>query len=165
MARKNLRAMKEGDLCFFYHSSAGKNTGIAGLVSVLREAYEDPLDAKWSVVDVEHRETWQPVLSLEAIKAHAAAEGGTLDGLILLRQPRLSVQPVSEPHFRVLSALYHEQQESHSAQGEGTAGGGAAAGVDTSGARAAATTKRRKIKEQFNSRAERTGGGFDSERI
>ena len=135
VARKNLRAMEVGDLCLFYHSSCGKQTGIAGLVSVVRKAYEDPLDSKWSVVDVEYRETWQPSLPLEAIKAHAAG-GSTLDGLILLRQPRLSVQPVSEPHFRVLNDLYQQLQGGEGEE-DADGGGGGAGGAGGAAASAA----------------------------
>lgn len=72
-----------------------------------------------------HLPVRQPSLPLEAIKAHAVG-GSTLDGLILLRQPRLSVQPVSEPHFRVLNDLYQQLQ---GGEGEEDADGGGGGGA------------------------------------
>lgn len=101
-ARKNLRAMNVGDRCLFYHSSCAK-TGIAGIVSVAKAAYPDPADSAWAVVDMQHEETWNPLLPLAALKAHT---DGALNGLVLLRQPRLSVQPVTEEHFSFIEDLY-----------------------------------------------------------
>ena len=86
VARKNMRAMKAGDRCFFYHSSCSK-VGIVGVVSVCKEAYPDPSDAKWACVDVKHEETWGEILPLEALKS----PHDSVDGMTLFRQPRLSV--------------------------------------------------------------------------
>ena len=102
IARKNLRAMSVGDRCLFYHSSCGKNVGVVGLVAVCASAYPDPVDIKWSVVDVEYVETFPMCISLETLKQH---KDGPLDGMALFRQPRLSVQPVSKEHFDFILSL------------------------------------------------------------
>ena len=99
-ARNNLRAMKEGDLVFFYHSNVGKE--IVAVARVLREAYPDP-KAKgedWSAVDVGPAFALAKPVSLETIKKDAK-----LEGLQLISHSRLSVVPVSEPHFDRILAL------------------------------------------------------------
>jgi predicted RNA-binding protein with PUA-like domain len=99
-ARNNLRAMKEGDLVFFYHSNVGKE--IVAVARVLREAYPDP-KAKgedWSAVDVVPAFALAKPVSLETIKKDAK-----LEGLQLISHSRLSVVPVSEPHFDRILAL------------------------------------------------------------
>lgn len=116
VARKNMRAMKAGDRCFFYHSSCSK-VGIVGVVSVCKEAYPDPSDEKWACVDVKHEETWGEILPLEALKSHATT---ALDGMTLFRQPRLSVQPVSQEHAEFIIKLASEP----SATNGGTKGKG-----------------------------------------
>ncbi len=109
-ARNFLRAMKRGDLSFFYHSSA-KDTGIAGIVEVVREAYPDPtaLDSKneyfdpkstpdkplWYTVDVKLERKLGRLISLSELKEQSA-----LSGMRLLRRGyRLSVMPVEKQHW------------------------------------------------------------------
>ena len=101
-ARKNMRAMAVGDRCLFYHSSCGPRVGVAGVVTVCGAARPDPADAAWTVVDVEHLETWPRVLTVDELKAHREA---ALSGMALFKQPRLSVQPVSEEQFEFVLSL------------------------------------------------------------
>ena len=96
VARRNLRTMRAGDRCLFYHSSCGKDVGIVGTCSVKRAAYPDPSDEKWAVVDVSFGVKFAAALLLPALKAE---QDGCLSGLSLFRQPRLSVQPVSRHHY------------------------------------------------------------------
>ena len=99
-ARNNLRGMRKGDLAFFYHSNEGKE--IVGLVRVDREAYEDPTapGEDWSVVDI------APVMSLKApVSLDVIKSDPTLADLALLKRSRLSVVPVSKPHFDHLLGL------------------------------------------------------------
>ena len=107
VAQKNMRSMAVGDRCLFYHSSC-KLIGIVGLVSVCRAAYDDPTDGKYSVVDVQHEETWPQLLSLDTLKMHKET---TLNGLALLRMPRLSVQPVSRAHYEVILGLASAERD------------------------------------------------------
>src|SRR5579862_1742879 len=104
-ARNFLRAMKRGDLAFFYHSSA-KDTGIAGIVEVVREAYADPtaLDSKseyfdpkstadnplWYTVDVKLQRKLNRLITLSELKEQSGLSGMRL----LSRGNRLSVMPV-----------------------------------------------------------------------
>jgi predicted RNA-binding protein with PUA-like domain len=100
MARNNLRAMKEGDLVFFYHSNVGKE--IVAVARVVREAYPDP-KAKgedWSAVDVAPAFPLKKSVTLEAIK-----KDPKLAGFQLITHSRLSVVPVSEPHFEHILKL------------------------------------------------------------
>ncbi len=86
-----LKAMKTGDLCFFYHSVAEKR--IVGVVEVVREAYVDPTaeDPRWVCVDVKAvRPVPHPV---------------TLADIALLRQSRLSVMPITPEHWAVLGKM------------------------------------------------------------
>ena len=71
-ARNNLRAMKEGDLAFFYHSNEGKE--IVGIAKVVRESYQDPTidDPNWLVVDFAPVEKLKKPVTLEQIKADPA---------------------------------------------------------------------------------------------
>ena len=101
VARKNLRAMAEGDVCLFYHSSC-KAVGVVGEATVVRTAYPDPADPKWAVVDIKFTEQWDERVSLDLLKEHKEA---ALDGMVLFRQSRLSVQPVSKEHYEFIRSL------------------------------------------------------------
>jgi predicted RNA-binding protein with PUA-like domain len=93
-ARNNLRAMRVGDLCLFYHSNEG--LAVVGIAKVSTEAYPDPTAEKgdWSVVDLQpFKPVAQPV-TLAEMKAHPA-----LQQLLLVRNPRLSVMPVGSDEF------------------------------------------------------------------
>jgi predicted RNA-binding protein with PUA-like domain len=99
-AKLNLKAMRLGDRAFFYHSNTGKE--IVGVVEVVRDAYPDPTAEKGDWVSVDLRTVGpMPVpITLAQIKADPA-----LDGFLLIRQSRLSVVPVSEPHWAHLCRL------------------------------------------------------------
>jgi predicted RNA-binding protein with PUA-like domain len=99
-ARNNLRAMKEGDLVFFYHSNVGKE--IVGVARVVREAYPDPRakGEDWSAVDVGPAFALAKAVSLETIKKEPK-----LEGLQLITHSRLSVVPLSAAHFEHILAL------------------------------------------------------------
>ena len=103
-ARNNLRAMKQGDLVFFYHSVSDKQ--VMGYGRVGREAYPDPTAAEgdWCCVDlVPVRALKQPV-SLEAIKADSA-----LKSMPLVKQSRLSVTPLTREQFDQVLQLSGER--------------------------------------------------------
>lgn len=90
-AQKNMAAMQEGDIVFFYHS--GKSREIVGLCTVARSAYADPSDAKGKavLVDLKALERAKTPLSLTDIKAQPA-----FAHLALVRQARLSVMPIDD---------------------------------------------------------------------
>lgn len=96
----NLKAMRNGDRAFFYHSNEGKE--IVGIVRVVREAYPDPGDeaGRFVMVDVRAEEPVKTPVTLAAMKA--ASE---LADLALIRQSRLSVVPVSVAHWAVIMAM------------------------------------------------------------
>ncbi len=93
-AKLNLKAMKTGDLAFFYHSNVGKE--IVGVVEVVREAYPDPTaeSGDWVSVDMQAVGPVPKPVTLTDIKADPK-----LADLALVRQSRLSVLPVSKPHW------------------------------------------------------------------
>lgn len=99
-AALNLKAMKVGDRCFFYHSNDGKE--IVGLAEVVRTAYPDPTDkaGKAVTVDVRAVEPVKTKVTLAAIKAEPA-----LKDLGLVRQSRLSVSPVTAEQWKRLSRM------------------------------------------------------------
>jgi predicted RNA-binding protein with PUA-like domain len=96
-AQANLKAMKVGDLCFFYHSGEGKE--IVGIAKVAKTAYPDPTDkaGKSITVDVAAVEPVRQPVTLAAIKADA-----TFKDFKLVRQSRLSVVPVSDEHWKLI---------------------------------------------------------------
>jgi predicted RNA-binding protein with PUA-like domain len=96
-ARNNLRAMKKGDLVFWYHSNEGME--IVGIAKVAKEAYQDPTteDPAWLVVDFKpHKKIKNPV-SLARIKADKR-----LADMDLVRLGRLSVQAVKESEWKIV---------------------------------------------------------------
>ncbi len=100
LAANNLRAMRLGDRAFFYHSNMGKE--IVGIVEVVREAYPDPTDetGRWVCVDMKALRPVPHPVTLAAIKATSE-----LADLALVRQSRLSVMPVSDPHWTILCRM------------------------------------------------------------
>jgi predicted RNA-binding protein with PUA-like domain len=96
-ARNNLKAMQLGDLCFFYHSNIGKE--IVGIVKVVKTHYPD-VDPNFVCVDVEFFKTLNKPVSLASIKSNA-----DLQDLALVKHSRLSVMPVSKPHFNLIVKL------------------------------------------------------------
>ena len=96
----NLKAMKTGDLCFFYHSNDGKE--IVGIAKVTKTAYIDPTDkaGKAVTVDVAPVEPVKQPVTLAAIKADPKFKE-----LGLVRQSRLSVSPVSDEHWKLIMTM------------------------------------------------------------
>src|SRR3978361_95918 len=94
LAKNNLKAMREGDQVFFYHSNVGKK--IVGIVEVAREAYPDPTaeSGGWVSVDMKAVCPLPKPVTLVEIKA----DPGFAD-MQLVRQSRLSVTPVSKSHW------------------------------------------------------------------
>jgi predicted RNA-binding protein with PUA-like domain len=99
-ASANLKAMKVGDRCFFYHSGEGKE--IVGIAEVVKAAYPDPTDkeGKAVAVDVKAVEPVKQPVTLAAIKADSKFKE-----FKLVRQSRLSVVPVSDEHSRLLMKM------------------------------------------------------------
>ena len=99
-ARNNMRAMKKGDLVFFYHSNEGLN--IVGIAKVVKEAYQDPTtdDTAWSVVEIAPFKTLKRPVSLAEIKADKQ-----LEGIQLVRLSRLSVAAIKAEEFDRILAL------------------------------------------------------------
>jgi predicted RNA-binding protein with PUA-like domain len=99
-ARVHLKAMKNGDLCLFYHSNEGKE--IVGITRVIKEAYQDPTteDEKWVAVDVEVVKPLNSSVTLAQIKSN-----DTLANMALVKQARLSVGPVQEFEFEKIIKL------------------------------------------------------------
>jgi predicted RNA-binding protein with PUA-like domain len=100
LAKNNLKAMRLGDRAFFYHSNTGKE--IVGIVEVVREAYPDPTaeSGDWVCVDMRAVGPLRKPVGLARIKADK-----DLADFALLRQPRLSVVPVSEAQWRRICEL------------------------------------------------------------
>jgi len=96
-AAKNLRNMKKGDLCFFYHSNIGKE--IVGIVRVIKEAFPDPTDKtkKFVAVKVRFEKKLEHSISLENIK-----NTKELKDLPLIKQSRLSVMPIDTKHWKII---------------------------------------------------------------
>jgi predicted RNA-binding protein with PUA-like domain len=99
-ARNNLRAMKKGDLCLYYHSNEGK--AVVGVARVSREAYPDPTaeGEDWSVVEVEPVRPLARPVELEELRASKV-----LAKMMMLRRPRLSVVPVTDEEFAAVLEL------------------------------------------------------------
>ena len=99
-ARNNLRAMKKGDLAFFYHSNQGKE--IVGIVRVVREAYPDPTaeDGDWFSVDMQAVRPMPKPVSLATIK-----DTPELADIPLIRQSRLSVMPIAPAHWKLICKM------------------------------------------------------------
>jgi predicted RNA-binding protein with PUA-like domain len=99
-ARNNLRAMKKGDLAFFYHSNVGKE--IVGIVQVVREAYPDPTATKgdWSAVDMRAVAPIPSPVTLTEMKSDP-----TLTDFALVRFSRLSVVPVTADQWQYICKL------------------------------------------------------------
>jgi len=96
-AANNLKAMKLGDLCFFYHSNIGKE--IVGVVKVIKEAFIDKTDKEKRFVAVQVRfvEQFNSTISLEIIKKTKA-----ISHLPLIKQSRLSVMPIDYKSWKII---------------------------------------------------------------
>jgi predicted RNA-binding protein with PUA-like domain len=96
-AAKNLKAMKKGDLCFFYHSNIGKE--IVGVVQIIKEAFLDKTDknARFVAVQVRFCEKLKKSVTLEEVKKTKA-----LAHLSLVKQSRLSVMSIDSKSWKIL---------------------------------------------------------------
>ena len=96
-AANSLKAMKVGDLCFFYHSNIGKE--IVGIVKVIKEAFIDKTDKEKRFVAVQVRfvEEFNSPISLEKIRKTKA-----ISHLPLIKQSRLSVMPIDYKSWKII---------------------------------------------------------------
>jgi predicted RNA-binding protein with PUA-like domain len=97
-AQKHLRAMRRGERAFFYHT--GKERAVVGIVEVVAEAHPDSTDPAWGAVDVAAVEPLLTPVGLDRIKAEPR-----LAAMVLARQPRLSVQPVTDAEWRLVRRM------------------------------------------------------------
>ena len=99
-AANNLRKMKNGDLCFFYHSNIGKE--IVGIVKVIKSAFIDKTDKKKRFVAVQVRfvSKFKRAISLKKIK-----ENKKISNLALIKQIRLSVMPIDYKSWKILCKM------------------------------------------------------------
>ena len=96
-AANNLKKMKIGDLCFFYHSNIGKE--IVGIVEIIKDAFVDQTDKKkkFVAVKVKFKEKLKKPITLEEIKKNQ-----NLSHLSLIRQSRLSVMPIDTKSWKII---------------------------------------------------------------
>ena len=100
MAKNNLLEMKKGERAFFYHS--GRTKEIVGIVEITRAAYPDPTDEteKFVAVTVKAESPLKQPVTLSRIK-----EDSRLQAMILVKNTRLSVQPVTVAEWKLVCAL------------------------------------------------------------
>ena len=96
-AANNLKKMKKGDLCFFYHSNIGKE--IVGIVEVIKTAFIDPTDKekRFVAVKVKYKSKLKSPVSLENIKKNK-----DLKDIALIKQSRLSVMPIDTKCWKII---------------------------------------------------------------
>ena len=99
-AAKNLKNMKKGDLCFFYHSNIGKE--IVGVVEIIKEAYLDKTDksGRFVAVTVKFKNKLLKSVTLEEIK-----KDKQLSHLALIKQSRLSVMPIDYKSWKIINNM------------------------------------------------------------
>ena len=99
-ASNNMKAMKIGDLAFFYHS--GKEKQIVGIVEITKEYHLDPTDitGRFCMVEVKAVKSLSKPVSLQTIKSNAG-----LQNLALVRQSRLSVMPIDQKSWEIICKL------------------------------------------------------------
>ena len=99
-AAKNLKAMKKGDHCFFYHSNIGKE--IVGIVEVIKEHYLDKTDhsGRFVAVTVKFLKKLKKPVTLEKIKKNKQ-----LSHLSLIKQSRLSIMPIDSKSWKILNKM------------------------------------------------------------
>ena len=104
-AANNLKKMKKGDLCFFYHSNIGKE--IVGIVTVIKTAFVDTTDKnkKFVAVKVKFKEQLKNAVSLANIKKNKA-----LNHLSLIKQSRLSVMPIDFKSWKIIYKMGRVQK-------------------------------------------------------
>ena len=99
-AKLNLMKMRKGDLAFFYHT--GDEKQVVGIIEIIKEAYPDKTDEKGVFVCVDTRavEPFAKPVTLATIKADAK-----LKSMVLAREPRLSVQPVTDEEWKTICRM------------------------------------------------------------
>ena len=99
-AAKNLRNMRKGDLCFFYHSNIGKE--IVGIIEIIKESFIDRTDKekRFVAVQVKFKEKLKKTVTLEDIKKNK-----DLSHLSLIKQSRLSVMPVDIKSWKIICKM------------------------------------------------------------
>jgi predicted RNA-binding protein with PUA-like domain len=99
-AAKHMKAMKKGDLGFFYHT--GDEKQIVGIVEVIAEYKPDPTDetGKFGLVDVKAVKDVPKPVTLAHIKSDPK-----LTAMVLVREPRLSIQPVTDAQWKHICKL------------------------------------------------------------
>ena len=99
-AANNLKSMKTGDLCFFYHSNIGKE--IVGVFEVIKEAYKDKTDktGRFVAVTVKFKEKFEKPIKLEEIKKIK-----DLSHISLIKQSRLSVMKIDSKSWKILNRM------------------------------------------------------------
>lgn len=112
--------MKKGDIALFYHSNAGDQIGVVGVMEIAKEAYPDPMqfeptdahydpkskkeDPRWLCVDVRYRKKLPRVVTLHELKAQNAFS----DLPLVQKGNRLSVMPIKKVHFDQIIQLAEE---------------------------------------------------------
>tara|TARA_A100001011_G_scaffold349679_1_gene388447 strand:+ start:804 stop:1223 length:420 start_codon:yes stop_codon:yes gene_type:complete len=99
-AANNLKKMRKGDLCFFYHSNIGKE--IVGIVEVIKTAFADKTDKKkrFVAVQVRFKEKLKKTITLEKIKKNEK-----IAHLPLIKQSRLSVMPIDFKSWKIICKM------------------------------------------------------------
>ena len=99
-ARNNLKKMKKGDLCFFYHSNIGKE--IVGIIKIIKTAFIDPTDKKkkFIAVQVRFKKMLKKAVSLENIKKNK-----DLKHLSLIKQSRLSIMSIDSKSWKIINKM------------------------------------------------------------
>ena len=99
-ARNNLKKMKKGDLCFFYHSNIGKE--IVGIIKIIKTAFIDPTDKKkkFVAVQVRFKKMLKKAVSLENIKKNK-----DIKHLSLIKQSRLSIMTIDSKSWKILNKM------------------------------------------------------------
>ena len=99
-AANNLKKMKIGDLCFFYHSNIGKE--IVGIIEVIKTAFIDPTDKinKFVAIQVRFKKMLKKPVSLKNIKKNK-----DLKHLSLIKQSRLSVMPIDSKSWKIINKM------------------------------------------------------------
>ena len=97
-ARNYMKQMKKGDKCFFYHSVDERQ--IIGIVEVTKEYYPDETDpsGRFVLVDVKTKQKLKKPVTLKEIKSNP-----NLSSLALVKQSRLSVMPVDQKSWKIIS--------------------------------------------------------------
>lgn len=100
-ARNNIMAMKKGDMVFMYHSNVGKD--IVGIAKITKEHFPDPTAEDWAVVEIAPVKKLKKSITLADVKATKK-----LANMVLVKNSRLSVQPVKEVEFDFIVKMSQE---------------------------------------------------------